>query len=1714
MGKPAKRTKVEPGPGIAKFFDPRPKPGPAPAQGAPQGEDEVEEIEDGETPRTGAAPPPACAAPRPWPVNKRLTLPPDSFPMSQDTDAMQVVWSDSPSVSQATAVGGGVPAPGGPPADRFVEVKNRLISAAQRPREPARGAAARHGRVAAALQGDTLLEGLFRRPAPPQEQQHHQRQQQKQGEGGPPEPAVLSAGRADVAAASQPQRTPATGLRGRLRRAGGLLGGGARHTPASGPDWSGGRHTGTRLRRLHGSAGAGAGGGSAGRVRLAGQRRKQLLELLEAAMDVVQRGAGGAEAVPAPEQQQQQQQQQGQGQGQEQVREQEEPRAGTPRAGTPPPASHAAQAGEEGKENASQHANSPAAPRPPKPASQDDGAGGGLVGSQQLMPPPGALRLAPSAACQGQAQRAAAPATQQQQASGWDDDEEEELMANLEHELLSQIEACRPAAAAARPPPPQQQQQQQQWQLQPPCRPGAAPAPAQRPAPPAVAADVVGPPGRGPLELPPTQPVIQAAEAGSRAEQGRVPAVAPGGAPPPSPRQPPRSPYSPAGAAGAAPAAASPPAAGGAPTGSESWGDEGFDAALLDQFEAAAMSDRAVRSLRAEPSSSDGGPGGGARARPAQPAALQQRRQAGARPLYPGDREEASAPAPPAQHARAPRAARPPAPRASLARRTAARALRPGGQRRVPRAASPPLRGNASPASLPPRPQVHYVIEEAFAPTPQQPDLILRLHNKYKAGGAGPDPPSWRRLAGPHRAALLGGLRSAPALRAKAEEIVGGAGDLLLDAGLSEGEVLGYLSDEIPRLLKWMDRFLRPAPGGDAACSAGYDERGAEVVRGVALTEVLDIEESIWSTKFGVKGMIDVSTRLALAAPPTRGAAAAAGGGWARPAAGPGAPPPPPELEEAVAPVEIKTGKPHMEHRAQVLLYLLLMEERYGRPLDWGVLWYTTRPGAELVRRRHCELASLMAARNRLAAALAAGALPPLVDNKFSCGWCYAKANCAVAHVALDGGAPEDWARGADARPGAPLPSRQAELAQYAERVAGHLSPVDREFLAHWDALVSLEEGGKAARRPEVWAMAGGERQRRGRCLAGLALDHVDPGGELLYTFRRARVCDGGAADGGALPEVGFAEGELLLLSVDGQHAAVARCNLVAATAAAVTVALGRPLRAGLLRPEGTQAAADAGALAPLGGAVGAAAAGVDARVCWRLDKDEVSSTFTRLRNNLFALFRREYDDVWDKSGKQWVLGPETQASVQAGVVRRLVVNLAPSTAADAGAPGAAPAPPPAGMNEQQGEAVRRVLGLPAGGGGYALVLGTPGSGKTTTIVEMVRGLAAKGRSVLVTSYTNSAVDNILMKLAPEGVPFVRLGRPSGVHAAVQPWLLGGERYPRTSTDALKEVAATVRVFGCTCFGVGHALLRSVGLVDVCIVDEAGQITLPATLGPLLRARSFVLVGDHNQLPPLVSSRAAAEGGLGVSLFRRLAEAHPGAVVTLPVQYRMAADIMALPNALVYGGQLVCGSEGVAQAALALGPGGAAALAAGAPAWAAEALAPHRRVVFIDTSGVPLRESSAGRDSASNPGEAAAAVALLAAAAGPGGVAPERLGVISPYNSQVALVERLCREARLEGVEALTVDKCQGRDKDCILLSLVRSNGVREAGALLADWRRVNVAITRAKCKLVLLGDAETLASIDLFARLLDMVRQRGWMLRLPPDAVAPAAAAPDGAAR
>ena len=210
----------------------------------------------------------------------------------------------------------------------------------------------------------------------------------------------------------------------------------------------------------------------------------------------------------------------------------------------------------------------------------------------------------------------------------------------------------------------------------------------------------------------------------------------------------------------------------------------------------------------------------------------------------------------------------------------------------------------------------------------------------------------------------------------------------------------------------------------------------------------------------------------------------------------------------------------------------------------------------------------------------------------------------------------------------------------------------------------------------------------------------------------------------------------------------------------------------------------------------------------------------------------------------------------------------------------------------------------------YCLILGMPGTGKTSTIVEVVRKMVARGASVLITAYTNTAVDHILNKLLAkvpqtgeanacacdcnegclQGVPFLRIGRADAVHPSVLPFTLCPRGRRVGSVGELDSVMREARVVGVTCLGVNHPLFRTRAF-DVCVVDEASQMTVPVVLGPLSCAAKFVLVGDHHQLPPLVRNEEARRGGLEVSLFRRLCQAHPEAVTTLK---RQVADPRAL----------------------------------------------------------------------------------------------------------------------------------------------------------------------------------------------------------------------------
>ena len=328
------------------------------------------------------------------------------------------------------------------------------------------------------------------------------------------------------------------------------------------------------------------------------------------------------------------------------------------------------------------------------------------------------------------------------------------------------------------------------------------------------------------------------------------------------------------------------------------------------------------------------------------------------------------------------------------------------------------------------------------------------------------------------------------------------------------------------------------------------------------------------------------------------------------------------------------------------------------------------------------------------------------------------------------------------------------------------------------------------------------------------------------------------------------------------------------------------------------------------------------------------------------------------------------------------------------------------------------------------------------------------------------------------------------------------------------------------------------------------QMALPAVLGALLRARAFVLVGDHYQLPPLAASeRAGGEGGgsgggggLTESLFRVLTEAHPQATTMLRRQYRMPAAVQDLANALVYCGALVAGHPSVAARTLPRPAWEVAGrLPPPMPPWLAAALDPVRPVVVLSTEldavqvedegggeGGEGREGRGGAaappgllrgcaevragDTAANPGEAAlmGAVARGLVAAG---VGPADIVAVSPYRAQVGLLSRAAAASSggegatggWGGVEALTVDQCQGRDRAVVLLSLVRSNPAREPGRPLADWRRVNVALTRSREKLVVVGDPRTAGRVPLLAALLARAAAGGWVVAVPPGAAAEA---------
>uniref|UniRef100_J3M0U5 DNA replication ATP-dependent helicase/nuclease n=1 Tax=Oryza brachyantha TaxID=4533 RepID=J3M0U5_ORYBR len=845
------------------------------------------------------------------------------------------------------------------------------------------------------------------------------------------------------------------------------------------------------------------------------------------------------------------------------------------------------------------------------------------------------------------------------------------------------------------------------------------------------------------------------------------------------------------------------------------------------------------------------------------------------------------------------------------------------------------------------------------------------------------------------QAGLLEDIPSRQFLEQQAKEVLLKNIESLYACGASESNTLKMLFEAIPKILNWYKCFMKVS-----TCTS-VDFGQTEGQKTIGVVEVMDIEEMAWAPRYGLKGIIDASVRTRVSCN---------GSSYDR-----------------VMPLEFKTGKgtsglTAVEHNAQVILYTLLMTERYlSKDIDLGLLYYLHTDQTLGIKVKRSNLIGLIMRRNELATEILKASV----------------SQCFPPMIQVHGGN-----------------ATSSGLGDLFDNLVNHLTVAHHTFLKHWDRLIDLEARASQVKKKDIFQPHHSNPGRRNSAPCYFVLDiknehSIDSSGKskrYIYTFLRQKMQSETADQPDAQVEsVDFSLkcGDSVVLSTQSGRIAVANGYIRDLSRSHITVSLPRRLRLpgsnSLLEQEDLQCE------------------------LWRIDKDESISSFATMRLNLIQLFAQ---------------------NPQNSHLRKLIVDLEAPRFDSGGLLSQDPAlsyirslP---NLNNDQQRSLHKILAAKD----YALILGMPGTGKTYTMVHAVKSLLMRGESILLTSYTNSAIDNLLMKLKTEGVDFLRIGRHEAVHPDIKGHCLSTT--DAQSVDAIKARMEQVQVVGVTCLGIYHPLLAHKKF-DTCIMDEAGQITLPVSLGPLMLATKFVLVGDHYQLPPLVQSSEARENGMGVSLFWRLSEAHPQAISALRCQYRMSSGIMELSNSLIYGDRLSCGSLEIANSKLKLSGREPVHLKL------KEILNPDRAVVFANTDEVPALEAKEHR-TVNNPTEAFI-VSWITNELLKRGVAQDGIGIITPYNAQANIIQQHVDAL----VEVHTIDKYQGRDKECIIVSFVRSSGNSRASgsSLLGDWHRINVVLTRAKKKLIMVGSAATLSTIPLLRLTVEMVAARGGQLDL-----------------
>lgn len=436
-------------------------------------------------------------------------------------------------------------------------------------------------------------------------------------------------------------------------------------------------------------------------------------------------------------------------------------------------------------------------------------------------------------------------------------------------------------------------------------------------------------------------------------------------------------------------------------------------------------------------------------------------------------------------------------------------------------------------------------------------------------------------------------------------------------------------------------------------------------------------------------------------------------------------------------------------------------------------------------------------------------------------------------------------------------------------------------------------------------------------------------------------------------------------------------------------------------------------------------------------------------------------------------------------------------------------------LNRSQQEAIQKVVECQE----VSIIHGPPGTGKTTTLVEAIIETLQRETQVLVCAPSNAAVDWISEQLMRRSVHVLRVGNPLRMSDEIldcsyerrysshpdyhELWNIRktlregakGEQAHRLhnrQTELEIKINADLfeqaRVVSCTLIGSAYRIMGR-RRFSTLFIDEAAQALEPACWAAILRADRVVMGGDHQQLPPTVKSLGAAKGGLSKTLMEKVVGLHPRCVSLLTTQYRMNEDIMAFPSRWFYHGQLQAAPE-----------------------------AAHRQVSPLDTplTWLDTSEYSENPDyseyekrthtgSLTNAQEARLVIHALRDyidMLSPQKIESERIdfGIITPYRSQARLIRRLLKMQHYfrklrRHITVGTVDGFQGQERDVIVISLVRDNTEGNIG-FLRDLRRMNVAMTRARMKLIIVGNAQTLSRHRFYRELVDHFRQHGEFIK------------------